>query len=923
MDEYIRRERLPLDLIDDDEPVGECSDAEVDEEELNSFLMGDVLSGSEPKKKRKLSFADKLLKRKLKKGKKGKTPPPPIPAIPKQKKKKKRKTAAHPSKLTPQLEKYMQDAMNMYLNENFEEAIKILKEVVRRAPGLHDPFHLLGLIYQEEYGDITTATGYYLLAAHLVQTDLELWRRIGEMSQEIGNIDQAIYCYKKCMKTDDGEPNEEVTFSLAMCYLQKNDYQRAIKLLQILFELNSDDALILGELSRSLLAVGDKVTLLSVLLKYYKETGDMETAKHACFLCIELQLYAECIEFVLSISETLDIEVTKLPIEILSTYTIASLYMDKDVEEELEVVWATENAVASMLYAVGTAWANRCQETALRWFKRGYDEQNQETIDVLSAEQAIHMAKCIVVIEKDHEMAIRLLRHILNREPSNSQIIILLADILLQAGKHSESDELLVRLTTTDLNRLKMIQKPLDPEERRTELLHLESTVQEVMDMCFTDEIFRPRPCLLAKFGNVALHPDFNEVSEKTNVWINRFLRVVNDCELDTERKHQMLNNTRMQKGIAEEQYINEHGDVVKTYSPLHRTRKDLGLRSVEDIIGWANYERLLRYAACLMAVVQRCREGVQLLEVVANNRRRYKSTVDLEERKRLLATVEDLSYQLSCFGGMFKIALAHAREEMAKCGNLKRYAALISTGALAKATYTSLSSSPEKDSLLENRSWIMRQILHKPQDYELLMLAGHFCTVSGNWPFAIEEYKRALIQRPNDPVAALCLATSYFNSLSSRNVKDLNKVILLGMTFLQYSIKLRKSQTENHPCRDIFAAESEYNMARAMHFLNLLHLAVPLYERCINTIKSAEYSLEGKEDDYRTDCPCIICTMSRQTSQAYPHSATGYSGGQYVWKYERTQLLRSAAYNLFLIYTMNKNTAQAAHVATHHLQWM
>lgn len=51
-------------------------------------------------------------------------------------------------------------------------------------------------------------------------------------------------------------------------------------------------------------------------------------------------------------------------------------------------------------------------------------------------------------------------------------------------------------------------------------------------------------------------------------------------------------------------------------------------------------------------------------------------------------------------------------------------------------------------------------------------MLAGHFCTVSGNWPFAIEEYKRALIQRPNDQVTALCLATSYFNSLSSRAVE-------------------------------------------------------------------------------------------------------------------------------------------------------
>lgn len=115
----------------------------------------------------------------------------------------------------------MQEATDLYLNKNFEEAVKILKELIRRAPGLHDPFHMLGLIYQNEYNDVTTANSYYLLAAHLVPTDTDLWQRIGEMSQETGNIDQAIYCFKKCQRDQEGQINEQAVFALAICYIEK------------------------------------------------------------------------------------------------------------------------------------------------------------------------------------------------------------------------------------------------------------------------------------------------------------------------------------------------------------------------------------------------------------------------------------------------------------------------------------------------------------------------------------------------------------------------------------------------------------------------------------------------------------------------------------------------------------------------------
>ncbi|GBE61753.1 ribosomal protein L19 [Babesia ovata] len=838
MDGYVRREWAPLELLDD-EPVGECSDAEVDEEELNDFLMGDALSGAEPRQKRRQSFADRYLRKLMrKKQRAGKRMVPKTIAI--QRKRRRRRTAAHASKLSPQLEKLMQDATTQYLCGNFDEAVKLLKELVRRAPGLHDPFHMLGLIYQEEYKDPVTATGYYLLAAHLVQTDLELWRRIGEMSQQIGNIDQAIYCFKKCLKTSEGELNEEANFSLAMCYLEKNDHQNAIKRLLVLFQIHPDDALLLNELTKSLMAVGDKETLLGVLMTFYGTTANIDVATSACQLQINLKMYAECVEFITTAMEALEMDILNAPMDMLVSYAIAAVHCDNFPLKELNAIWTAEGVSAHRYYAVAHALSNKCQETALRWFKKGYNADDPETVNAMLPEHAIQMARALVMVDKDHDTAVRILQTILAREPTNSQVIILLADILGDAGKHSKADELLARLTTTDLDRLKMIQKPIDAEERISEITYLTKAAQTLVPECFTLVPLRPLPCLLWANDGMRQSPGFAAILEEVHCWIDRFVRVVSDCELDTERTYQKLSKDRMVKSYAEEagglDYVDTRKEVGKNYSFL-KTKKDLGLQSVEDILGWRGYEDLLMSASSLMATAGRAREG----EKIQIERGHHGAKTAPDDRGGALipyvyTQLRQHPADLSCFGGIYKVALVHARGELAKKGSLRRYGMLLATGDLAKAALEPLSSSSEKDSLLENRSWIARQLLQKPANYELLMLAGHYCTMSGKWLFAIEEYKRALIQKPKDSLAALCLATCYFNSLGSKTME------------------------------------------------------------CIRTIRDAEETFAGVESDVMIECPCVICYMSRKSNQGFPHTTSEMSGVNFVWNHERKQILRRQA---------------------------
>lgn len=55
----------------------------------------------------------------------------------------KRRTAATESTMSPEVEDLIRCANNAYLERNIPTAILLLEEAIQKAPGLHDPFHLL------------------------------------------------------------------------------------------------------------------------------------------------------------------------------------------------------------------------------------------------------------------------------------------------------------------------------------------------------------------------------------------------------------------------------------------------------------------------------------------------------------------------------------------------------------------------------------------------------------------------------------------------------------------------------------------------------------------------------------------------------------------------------------------------------------
>lgn len=92
--------------------------------------------------------------------------------------KSKRKSGTHlPSHLTDIFGR----ANLAYSLGNYTEAMSLLHEIIKESPTSTQPWAQLAMIH-DELGESQKALQTYLVAAHLIRTDGDLWRRIGNMS---------------------------------------------------------------------------------------------------------------------------------------------------------------------------------------------------------------------------------------------------------------------------------------------------------------------------------------------------------------------------------------------------------------------------------------------------------------------------------------------------------------------------------------------------------------------------------------------------------------------------------------------------------------------------------------------------------------------------------------------------------------------
>lgn len=102
--------------------------------------------------------------------------------------------------LSHQVKAMIGEAATAYINRDLDKAMEICQEVIRIEPAAHSAWNTLALVH-EDRENFDTALKLRIMAAHL-QGDAELWRELGRGSREAGQMQQALYCFRKAVSLD-------------------------------------------------------------------------------------------------------------------------------------------------------------------------------------------------------------------------------------------------------------------------------------------------------------------------------------------------------------------------------------------------------------------------------------------------------------------------------------------------------------------------------------------------------------------------------------------------------------------------------------------------------------------------------------------------------------------------------------------------
>ena len=172
--------------------------------------------------------------------------------------------------------KLLGEANMCYVSQDFPEAIRLLEEVVRRTPRVSDPYHTLGLIY-EEMEDPKRALECYLIAAYLTGKDVETWKRVATMSRDQGLLEQALYCINRALRLHPTDENAQYTRAAVLVDLGQD--KKGGEAYRALLKQRPHDATVAAEIARLCHKGGDAESAITVLEECLKHNMNLDSGQ--------------------------------------------------------------------------------------------------------------------------------------------------------------------------------------------------------------------------------------------------------------------------------------------------------------------------------------------------------------------------------------------------------------------------------------------------------------------------------------------------------------------------------------------------------------------------------------------------------------------------------------------------------------------
>ena len=616
-----------------------------------------------------------------------------------------------PSRLSPQVKDLLGKGSMCFVQRDYDLAIEYLEEAVRLAPGVADPFVTLGSVY-EELGDTKRCIEALLVAAHLSPGDHLLWKRVALLSESIGQLDQTVYCLKRCLRSPAVSEiqKSEYILDLANILMQLSDFESAAKFFSKSF-LESKSLECGTSLAKCLYNINEKPEAMNVLESLFDEGKfDANSVNMLAEVYLDIREFGKCFALLTSILDMENLsDPEKCPVDLVAKLAICAAPSftrhQQVVTQAVACVTACPPATHSDLYmsvADGLISAGLI-ELALA-LSTVSDRDDPAPLAGLFARSG----RCHYLLEHYEEAVF----YFEKSQVTDPETVVMRADALRRIGRELEAGELMASaISYEELLACRTLPSATSTADRRKKLTQLEILLE------------KNDPLLVA----------------------NLYLPLFGDCELDAQR-------------IAR----HRTADV-----PSWRVRKELDLENVEDRLGSEKFVHLVVQCSLMCAQIGRSREAVDLIETILHNKRKKWQ----QRTEGFVDQLESLSFEISIKDPLlFKTSIKYLRQSI----TLHPETTLKSLATISRIIFKN--SKMTQRELLDQRSWLVRTACKSSDDQQfgLCLLAGHFCMYSCNYSFAVQEYMRAHRMRPSDPWALLNLGSAMLSFAMSRTAGSL-----------------------------------------------------------------------------------------------------------------------------------------------------
>ncbi|KAJ4964536.1 hypothetical protein NE237_016385 [Protea cynaroides] len=763
------------------------------------------------------------------------------------------------NKLSPEVNKKLGNATLHYAFGRYEEAISVLKEVVRLAPNLPDSYHTLGLVHNA-MGDKKKALNFYMIAAHLSPKDPSLWKLLFTWSIEQGNTGQARYCLSKAITADPEDIG--LRFDRALSHIELGDYQKAAESYEQILKRRPENVEALKMAAKMYQKCGQDERAVCILEDYIKDhqsQTDLDVVNLLVTIHMKDNAHVKAlqqIEHARSVYHSGE----KFPLHLNIKAGICEVHLGnldkaeilfRDLEKE-----HTDDH-PKLIYEVADSFMNLGQyESALRYYfmleANGGNDHGFLHFKI---------ARCYLSLNR-RTQAISFFYRGLHSMEGNVDARLTLASLLLEEKKEDEAIQLLSppnnSESTVDKNSIQSIQWWLN--EKIIMLLartyHARGMLEDFVNAIFSSV----RETLFIETMNQKVR---NRKRLPRSVLLERLKKGLGDHQADTvfhgfrpiAAASDLSKAARAKKSLQKKAALKEEKKAAALAAGLDWQTDD----SDDEPVGQAReppLPNLLKDEEHYQLILDLCRALSSLrryweaLEIVNHTLRLAYNTLSVEKKEELRSLGAQIAYNTTNSTHGYDCARYIVQQHPYSFAAWNCYYKVTS-----RLGYR----------LSKHSKFLYSMRCTYADCVPPMLISGHQFTMISQHQAAAREYLQAYKLQPDNPLINLCVGSALINLALGFRLLNKHQCLAQGFAFLFNNLQL---------CEN--SQEALYNIARACHHVGLVTLATSYYEKV----------LAIREKDYP------IPKLPNEDSSLPEIEKPGYC-----------DLRREAAYNLHLIY--------------------